>query len=454
MLCASSMQSSASTSAAVAVQVAEAAGGERADSVVGIPPLIRRNTWLLTIAEAFVGTSQQMVPTLSSIIIGSMLGSATLAGAGSSLMGLSRVAVSYPSGALADRIGRKPVLLLGLAISLVGAAAVGLVVPIGSAALFFAALTVFAIGSAGSQQQRRLSAADLFPPGRRAQGLGYVLTGSLVGAFIGPLLITVAQSIAERGTWDPLAVPWLLVCVLILPSFVLIARIRPDPRQIALHLEEFYPDYRPAGGQVRRTAATPQLRTLLRNYPQVVALVSMFVLYGNMSMLMSITPLTMAHEGMSLSAISLTVAVHVGGMYGLSAPIGRLADRFGRRAVLLAGLSISTLGTFMAALGIDYMVVMSGLFLIGVGWSCGNVATPAIIADTAPPEVRGRAMGLNLSLSALASVTTPLLGGVLVEQFGSGELVLVSVAVLFPCLAVVLRLKETSPGRYAHATSF
>ena len=106
-----------------------------AEAIV-VPPLIRRNAWLLTIAEAFVGTSQQMVPTLSSIIIGTMLGGATFAGAGSSLMGLSRVVVSYPSGALADRWGRKPVLLLGLIVSLVGAAALGFVVPLGSVALF------------------------------------------------------------------------------------------------------------------------------------------------------------------------------------------------------------------------------------------------------------------------------------------------------------------------------
>ncbi len=103
---------------------------------IAVPRLIRRNAWLLTIAEAFVGTSQQMVPTLSSIIIGTILGGATFAGAGSSLMGLTRVLVSYPSGVLADRWGRKPVLLLGLLISLLGAVAVGIVVPIGSAPLF------------------------------------------------------------------------------------------------------------------------------------------------------------------------------------------------------------------------------------------------------------------------------------------------------------------------------
>jgi MFS family permease len=261
--------------------------------------------------------------------------------------------------------------------------------------------------------------------------------------------------ISDRSGWDPLALPWLLVTVMIVPSFVLIARIRPDPREIALHLEDFYSGYRAATPRATsEAAAAVKLGALLRSYPQVVALVSMFVLYGNMSMLMSMTPLTMTHVGMSLSAISLTVAIHVGGMYGLSAPIGRLADRFGRRAVLIAGLSLSTVGTFMAALSVDYLPIVFGLFIIGVGWCCGNVATPAIIADTAPPEARGRAMGLNLSLSALASVTTPLLGGFLVEQFGPAELVIVSVAVLCPCLAIVLRLKETSPGRYEHATTF
>jgi MFS family permease len=443
-------------SSQVLVVTAEAPpiGLPTAEDAIAVPPLIRRNAWLLTIAEAFVGTSQQMVPTLSSIIISTLLGSATLAGAGSSLTGLCRVIVSYPSGVLADRWGRKPVLILGLVISVVGAAAVGLVVPLGSAPLFFLALTIFGLGSAGSQQQRRLSAADLFPPGRRAQGLGYVLTGSLVGAFIGPVLISGAQALAEQRAWDPLAVPWLLVTLLILPSFILIGRIRPDPREIAQHLEKFYPGYRPVARQTAAVQRQSRVGSLLRSYPQFVALVSMFVLYGNMSMLMSMTPLTMAHQGMSLPAISLTVAIHVGGMYGLSAPLGRLGDRFGRRFLLILGLGLSTFGTVLAALSTDYVPIAFGLFVIGVGWCCGNVATPAIIADTAPPEVRGQAMGLNLSLSALASVTTPLLGGFLVEQFGPPELLIVSVAALLPCLAVVLRLRETSPGQYAHTATF
>ena len=80
------------------VQTTIAASEVTDRDAISVSPLIRRNVWLLTIAEAFVGTSQQMVPTLSSIIISTLLGDATFAGAGSSLMGLCRAVVSYPLG--------------------------------------------------------------------------------------------------------------------------------------------------------------------------------------------------------------------------------------------------------------------------------------------------------------------------------------------------------------------
>jgi hypothetical protein len=44
-----------------------------------------------------------------------------------------------------------------------------------------------------------------FRPADGRRGLGYVLTGSLVGAFIRPVLITGAQALADQHAWDPLA---------------------------------------------------------------------------------------------------------------------------------------------------------------------------------------------------------------------------------------------------------
>ena len=59
--------------------------------------------------------------------------------------------------------------------------------------MFVLGMLIFGLG-VGAGQQLRLAAADLFPPSRRAEGLGYVLTGSLAGALGGPVLISAAES--------------------------------------------------------------------------------------------------------------------------------------------------------------------------------------------------------------------------------------------------------------------
>jgi len=426
---------------------------EQPASRAGIPAIIKRNAGLLTAAEAFTGTGQQMVPTLGAIMVLQLTGSAALAGLASSMSGLTRVLVSYPSGRLADRYGRKAVLVTGLLLTFVGAIGLGSSVILASFPLFVGALFVFGIGNGTSQQQRRLSAADLYPPERRAQGLGYVLTGSLVGALGGPVLIGLAGLIAGSGGLDETSLSWFLVPFVLIPSLGLILRIHPDPKQIALHLERYWPGHTPSGVAAKR-ATKVNLWTFFHNYPHVVAFVSMFVLYGNMSMMMALTPVAMTHHGMPLQAISITVSLHVVGMYGLSMPIGKLADRLGRRRVLFAGVILSTLGTILVALTASYPLIVLGLYTIGVGWCCGNVTTAAIVADTTPANIRGQAMGANTSFSAFASVAAPLLGGLLVEQWGTPSLMAITLVFIGPIVLLLLRLREPKPGVYLHPTTF
>ena len=439
-----------------AVRIDPVAGGGDAKPVsktVAIPAIIKRNARLLTAAEAFVGTGQQMVPTLGALMVLHLTGSAVLAGLASSMSGLTRVLVSYPSGRLADAYGRKIVLIFGLLLTFVGAIGLGASVLLSSFPLFVGALFVFGIGNGGSQQQRRLSAADMYPPDRRAQGLGYVLTGSLVGALGGPVIIGLAGLIAQAGGLDQMSLSWFLVPFMLIPSLGFILRIHPDPKQIALHLEQYWPTYRP---EPRRSGPLARINiwTFTRNYPHVVAVASMFVLFGNMSMMMALTPIAMTHHGLPLSAISITVSLHVVGMYGLSMPIGKLADAVGRRRVLFGGVILSTLGTVLVALTASYPLMVFGLGVIGIGWCCGNVTTAAIVADTTPPEIRGRAMGANTSFSAAASVASPLLGGVLVQFWGTPSLVGVTLVFIVPIVFLLSRLRETKPGVYAHATTF
>ena len=68
---------------------------------------------------------------------------------------------------------------------------------------------------------------------------------------------------------------------------------------------------------------------LLGHYPVRVALSTSFALQGTMAMVMAMTSLALAHHGYALPAVSLAVAIHVVGMYGLSLPLGYLTDRLG-----------------------------------------------------------------------------------------------------------------------------
>jgi len=420
---------------------------------IPVPRVIRRNALLLSGAEAFVGMGQQMVPTLGAVMVMQLTGSAALGGIGGSMLGLTRALVSYPSGRLADRYGRKGVLIIGLLVSLVGAIGLGVAMLRLSTPAFLVSLLMFGLGTGASQQQRRLSAADLYPAERRAQGLGLILTGSLVGAIGGPGLIALAGALTGGDGRLQLAASWFLVPFVLLPSLGLILAIQPDPREIAMDLGRYWPGHQ-AEVEPAHTAAKVTLMTFARNYPQVVALAAMSVLFGNMTMMMSLAPLTMSADGMALTAISMTVSLHVVGMWGFSLPIGKLADRFGRRRVVLAGVLLSTAGTLLVALTHTLPPMVVGLFIIGLGWACGNVATAAIVADTTPPRFRGAAMGANSSFSAVASVAAPLLGGLLVQLWGAQSLAVITLLFVTPTLALVFRLREPRPGSYAHATTF
>lgn len=416
---------------------------------MSVPALIKRNTLLLAGAQAFVGVGTQLIPTLGGIMIERLLGSMVLAGLAGSLLYSARLLIAYPIGWVTDAYGRKAGLLVGLGLSLVGAITVGIAMVSVSFPVFLVGLLVFGLG-VGAGQQLRTAAADMYLPERRAEGLGYVLTGSLVGALGGPLLIGVAQAASVPLRIDPTALAWLLVPTVIIPSVALVLLIHPDPKTIATHLAQFYPGYEPPPRhQAGALAVGAGVRSWLARHPMRVALASMFAAHGIMVMMMALTPLAMAHSGHSLTMISLAVSLHVVGMFGLSLPLGRLADRVGRRSVIVMGLAIVAGGSLLVPLAADYWAATAGLVLIGVGWSCVNVAVTALVADSVPAVERGRAVGVLDMSSSVASVVLPLAGGPLAEAFGFMALAVLAMVLVLGPILLAARLVEPLRGRYA-----
>ena len=405
-----------------------------------VPPAVLRNTLLLGAAQALAGVGNQMVPTLASIMVVRLLGSAALAGLGVGVLAAGRLAVAYPLGRLMDAHGRRAGLALGLLLGLAGAAVLALAMGQGSFPLFLAGMLLFGLG-VGATQQLRVAAADMFPPDRRAQGLGLVLTASLVGALGGPGLVGGAEALASRLAADPLVLAWALVPGVVLPALALVLLLRPDPREIAADLARYYPDYTPApegeGGRLGDVLGSGLCWT---------AFLASAVAWGVMSMMMAMTSLVLEHHGHSLSAISLAVAVHVMGMFGLSLPLGRLADRVGRRPVLALGLALTGGGAMMVPLTGHYLAISGGLFLVGVGWSAVTVAATALLADVTAPGARAQAVGLNDGLGAVAAVAFSFLGGPLAEAWGLGALGLFSLAAAGLALLPLFALRQPGGG--------
>ncbi len=100
----------------------------------------------------------------------------------------------------------------------------------------------------------------------------------------------------------------------------------------------------------------------------------------------------------------------------ITTPIaGKLSDMFGRRIVILTGVTIFTIGSFLSGTSgnIDQLIMYRALQGIGGGIITANAFT--IIGDLFAARERGKWQGLIGAVFGIASVIGPLLGGFLTE---------------------------------------
>jgi len=418
-------------------------------NVPPIPRLIMKNTIFFALAQALQGVGMQLAVTFSAIMIIRILGNASLAGLGGGILGVSRFAVAYPMGKLTDTYGRKPGMLIGLLMTTSGALTLGFCMTVLSFPLFVIGILILGLG-VGAVMQLRVAAADMYPVSRRAEGLGYVLTGSVLGAFGAPILVALGEALSNTYEYDPITISWGITPVVLFPALLFILLVRPDPKYIAMNLGEFWEgETGEKNGTPKGSESNAGLKKFLKDRNKQVAFSCYGAAQGTMAMMMVMTPLVLSESGYSLSSISLTVSLHVFGMFAFSVPMGRLTDRLGRKPVLGAGVILVAVGSVLVPVTDQYWVITFGLFIIGLGWSGTNVASTSLIADTSEPEERGRAIGTNDSVASAFSILTPLVGGVVVEYLGLVAVGILGGAIMIVPLVLYPRLKERSPGVYA-----
>lgn len=318
--------------------------------------------------------------------------------------------------------------------------------------LFFILGLILVTMGQGAIHQMRIAAADMYPPKRKAEGISYIMSGSAIGALGGPIIVAYATTYSKSTNLDPYATPWLFMPAMAIVSAVLVFLARPDPRDIARNLGAYYPGITVGPSEENRgnLGVKESVRPYFTYYPIVVALVVTSLAWGNMNMMMSMVSVVLNHHGFDLPAISVSVATHILGMYALSIPLGRLADRWGRKRVLILGSVLSGVGAFMTPLFETYELITIGIFLVGVGWSAAIVASTAVVGDVAPPLIRGRVLGIVELTSGILSVSLPVAGGYITSLYGFYALGVMGLAASIPTALVAALLKERTPAVYDH----
>jgi len=145
-----------------------------------------------------------------------------------------------------------------------------------------------------------------------------------------------------------------------------------------------------------------------------------------------------------MAAVQLTMSALILA-FGLTQLVwGPVADRFGRRPVLLVCLSLFVVASIGSALAPDITMLVAWRALQGVGMAAAVVCARAMVRDLYVPADGARVMSKALSGLGLIALASPLLGGATAQAIGwRGVLAGVAAFGLATLAWVAWRLPET-----------
>lgn len=407
----------------------------------------RRTVAVLSGAVALAGLGVTAGVTVGGLLARQVAGTDNAAGLGQTASVLGAAAIAVPLARLSDRAGRRAGLAAGWAIAVLGATLSVVAALTSSLPLLLVGLFLFGASTACGLQAR-YAAADLAPVEHRGRALATVVWATTVGSVLGPNLAEPAAGLGSALGLPSLSGAFVAsIMVFGVVATAVVVLLRPDPLLLARRLGGGLPAGRP------RRATLGALRTVWADPGGRLGVVAVVVSHAVMVGVMAMTPVHMGHaagpEGATLRIIGLVISVHVAGMYLFSPLVGLLADRLGRRTVVATGgvlllAAVALAGTAPPGAAVQLGV---GLFLLGLGWSCGLIAGSTLVTDSVPAAVRPTAQGGTDLLMGLAAAVAGALGGPLLGLGGFGLVAGTSAVLVLPLLGVWLHTMRGAASR-------
>lgn len=410
------------------------------------PAAARRIAATLFVTQSLASAGLIANATINPIIGAQLSGQDALAGLPGTLLLLGAAGAAYPAGRLMQRVGRRPGLALGF---LSGAA--GML--IGGAAVVSQLFPLFLLGllligaSRGAIDQSRYAAADAQLPEHRARAISTIVFAGTVGAVGGPALVAPLAGVVSALGLDPLSGSMFGGSLLFAVAGALILLfLRPDPLEIGRALAATRPAHH------EHAAPNAPLRAVMGRPAVRLAALAMVVGQAVMVLVMTVTSLHMHHHSHGLGDVSLVIGAHTLGMFGLSVVTGRIADRLGRRAVIVAGALVLLLGCAIAPTSLLTPWLALALFLVGLGWNLCYIAGSSLLSESVGAGERGRAQGAADLAVNLVSAGGSLASGFVLAWLGYAALSAIGAALCLLPLALVARQAVARRQRVAETT--
>ena len=408
-----------------------------------------------------VGQERAIVPLLGVEVFGLSTASAALAFLVA--FGLTKALTNLVAGALADRIGRKPVLVAGWL--------VGLPVPF---VLILApewGWVVFANVLLGVNQGLTWSTTvlmkiDLVGPVRRGLALGLnEASGYLAVAFTAFLtgphrrVGRAAAGAVLRRHRDRGSRARGVGAVRARDARVRPPRERPAHRGACPCADDRPRDRRAAGAPVAAGAGRPgppvagpgwlRLAWETTVADRSLSAASQAGLVNNLNdgMAWGLLPIVWASAGMSLAQVGVLAAAYPATWGLVQVGTGALSDRLGRKRLIVAGM-LAQAAAIAAIAGVSGFVPwLLAAVVLGIGTAMVYPTLLAVVADVAEPRRRGATVGIYRFWRDLGFAVGAILVGLLTDRFDPRAAILVVAALTAVSgLVVAVRMRETRPS--------
>jgi len=360
--------------------------------------LIPSGVWVLGFVSMLMDISSEMIHSLLPLFMATTLGaSALFIGFIDGLAESTALIVKIFSGALSDYLARrKGLAVLGYAL---GAISKPLFAIAPAAGVVLAARLLDRVGKGLRGAPRDALVADLVPASIRGAAFGLRQALDTVGAFLGPLFATVLM-LRLGGNFRA------VFSVALIPGMAAVALLAWGLREPAAHRNDRRIN------PIRRD----NLARLSPAYRWVVALGAAFTLARFSE---AFLVLRAQQAGVPVAFVPLVMVtmnlVYAGSAY----PFGWLSDRVRHHRMLAVGLMTLIAADVVLAHSTHWVPLLIGVALWGVHMGMTQGLLAAMVADTAPVDLRGTAFGFFNLICGMAMLIASVIAGMLWDRFGA-----------------------------------